>query len=206
MAAGSFGLALSGAVVPGPLLAVVVTQVARRGLWAAWLVVAAHSLCEFWVVLGLRSGVLRALTTGAAVTAISGAGAVALLVLGTLTARVALREMGKEVQAASAGTGIWAPLTGGLAATALNPYWLIWWATVAPAYMVRLQVASAAATAVFYVSHIAGDFAWYIPLAAGLRSGQKRLSGPVYQGALLLSAGFLLALGLWFGVGALGAR
>lgn len=209
-AAGSFGLALSGALVPGPLLAVVVAQVARQGVRAAWLAVAAHSFCELWVVLGLHTGVLKVMTTGHAVTAISGVGAAALLVLGGLTARVAFGNGAGEAHARPGGVGVAAPLTAGLAATALNPYWLVWWATVAPASMVQLRVASAAAVAVFYVAHIAGDFAWYVPVAMGLRAGQRRFSGRLYRGVLLASAAFLVALGVWFGTaalrGALGAR
>ena len=210
MAAGSFALALSGAVVPGPLLAVVVAQVPRQGVRAAWLVVAAHSFCEFLVVLGLWSGVLKVMTAPKAAVAISGAGAVALLVLGALTARLALRGQGPEVPAASGTAGARSALTAGLAATALNPYWLGWWATVAPSYMANARLTSALAVGVFYLAHISGDFAWYVPVAVGLRAGQRRLSAGPYRAVLAVSAAFLVGLGRWFGVeavrGALGVR
>jgi len=203
MAGGSFALALSGAVTPGPLLAVVVAQVARQGVRAAWLAVAAHSFCELWVVLGLHTGVLRAMRTEHALIIISAVGAAALLIMGWLTARAAFRNTALQTSPAEkAATGVSAALTAGLVATALNPYWLVWWATLAPAYMAQFKVTSVLAVGVFYVAHIAGDFAWYVPVAMGVRAGQQRLSGRLYQGLLLASAAFLVALGVRFGVAA----
>ena len=52
----SFLAALSGALMPGPLLTVTIAQTARKGFRAAGLLVLGHALLELFVVGGLVLG------------------------------------------------------------------------------------------------------------------------------------------------------
>ena len=56
LASTSFIVALSGALMPGPLLTVTVGEAARRGFWAGPLIIVGHSLLELALVLLLLVG------------------------------------------------------------------------------------------------------------------------------------------------------
>ncbi len=56
VASTSFIVALSGALMPGPLLTVTVGEAARRGFWAGPLIMVGHSLLELALVLLLLVG------------------------------------------------------------------------------------------------------------------------------------------------------
>ena len=56
LAATSFIVALSGALMPGPLLTVTVGEAARRGFWAGPLIIVGHALLELALVLLLLVG------------------------------------------------------------------------------------------------------------------------------------------------------
>ncbi|MDP2718929.1 MAG: LysE family transporter [Dehalococcoidia bacterium] len=55
----SFVIALSGAMMPGPLLAVTISEVARRGFWAGPLLVLGHAILELSIVAALAFGLSR---------------------------------------------------------------------------------------------------------------------------------------------------
>ena len=72
----SFLTALSGALMPGPLLTVTIAQTARRGMRASVLLVAGHSLLELMLVVGLWFGlghILRIRPVIGTVTVLGGA-------------------------------------------------------------------------------------------------------------------------------------
>ena len=53
---GSFTLALSGVLMPGPLLTVTIAESARRGFWAGPLLMTGHSILELLIVLAIFKG------------------------------------------------------------------------------------------------------------------------------------------------------
>ena len=53
----SFIVALSGALMPGPLLTLTVGEAARRGFWAGPLIIVGHALLELALVLLILAGV-----------------------------------------------------------------------------------------------------------------------------------------------------
>ena len=53
----SFVVALSGALMPGPLLTVTVGEATRRGFWAGPLIILGHGILEMALVLLILAGV-----------------------------------------------------------------------------------------------------------------------------------------------------
>ena len=52
----SFGVGLSGALMPGPVLTVTIAEATRRGFWAGPLIVLGHGIIEFSLFIALVLG------------------------------------------------------------------------------------------------------------------------------------------------------
>jgi len=57
----SFLLALSGALMPGPVLTVTISESSSRGFWAGPLIIVGHGILELCLVIMLWSGILMSL-------------------------------------------------------------------------------------------------------------------------------------------------
>ncbi|MFA5206524.1 MAG: LysE family transporter [Lentisphaeria bacterium] len=200
----AFVLALTGAVAPGPMLALVIGQVLAQGFGAALLVLAGHALVELVLVILLARGLGRWLA-GHQVRAVLGlVGGAVLLWMGAGI----LADAGGAALATAAQSALpWLTLLGAGAGVSLsNPYFTGWWATVGTGQVAALQLKKRADYLVFFTAHELGDAAWYLFVAAVLVLGKGWLTDAVYRlllggcGAviLLLGGAFLfLAIRLW---------
>ncbi|MFQ6041994.1 MAG: LysE family transporter [Candidatus Poribacteria bacterium] len=82
----SFILGLSGAMMPGPVLAVTITETLKRGFMAAVFIVLGHSLLEFFTVILLSLGVGTVLnnTIAVGIIGIVGGGVLLWMTIGIL--------------------------------------------------------------------------------------------------------------------------
>jgi len=55
----AFVIALSGAMMPGPLLSVTISEVARRGFWAGPQLILGHGILELALVAALAAGLSK---------------------------------------------------------------------------------------------------------------------------------------------------
>ena len=90
----------------------------------------------------------------------------------------------------------------GMLTTLSNPFWYVWWVTVAAGYLVQAQAISTLAVVVFYVGHISADFTWDTALAAATSTGQRWLSPRTYRLLIFVTGGFLLYLGATYFINA----
>ncbi len=196
-----FGIAfvtgLSGAMMPGPLLALTIGQVSLQGWMAVPLIMLGHAALELIVVALLIAGLVQALSRRWPRGAIGIVGGGALIYMGVDMAlhasSVALVGPG-EAEILSWGKLILA----GAAISMANPYFVGWWATIGAGGMAQLAPRSAAEYLSFYVGHELSDFGWYGIVGLVLISG-KNLLGPQVYGVLVLACGVaIVVLGGWF--------
>ncbi len=193
----SFMVALSGAMMPGPLLTLTVGEAARRGFWAGPLIIVGHALLEGGLVLLLLAGVgiwlNRPLILG--LVGITGAGFLGWMGLGLLKAsRFSRLEFDTEKQ-----PGL-NPVLAGILMSLANPYWLIWWLTIGLGYVLFAYKYGMGGVVLFFVGHIAADFAWYTLVSAAVGQGRGFLSDKVYRGFLAGCGVFLVGFGGYFGL------
>ena len=193
-------IGFSGALSPGPLLIVDVTESARSGFWAGPVLASGHAAVELAVVLLLARGLSRLAQRPLVTGTIGVAGGVMLAVLGLRTALDAPVLSLSAALAGQTGTPGLGPFWGGAIASLANPYWIMWWATVGSSYMMRALVQGTAGVAAFYVGHIMADYGWYSFVALVVASGRLLLSDAVYQGMLMACGLFLIGLGAYFAV------
>ncbi|MDO8670831.1 MAG: LysE family transporter [Dehalococcoidia bacterium] len=189
---------LSGALMPGPLLTIAISESARKGFRVGPLLVLGHGMIEALVVLGLTVGLSEVLRNGAVSGFIGLLGGSFLLWMGFGLTKAAWRgEVSLETGDTASGQrgGL---VVAGILISISNPYWILWWATVGATYVLWALERGAAGLVSFYTGHILSDLGWYSAVAIVVSRGKSLLSDRVYRGLLLLCGVFLLCLGVYF--------
>jgi threonine/homoserine/homoserine lactone efflux protein len=199
----AFVTALSGALMPGPVLFATVRWSAERGRWVGPLVVLGHAVVELPLMAAIILGLGPLLSRDGFVGAVGLAGGAALAVMGVLMLRAAprLRLPERTVKA-----GEQSPLNGGRivgsgALTSLaSPYFTLWWATVGLNFLAQARPFGVLGYAVFYGGHILADLAWYGAVSESLHHGRRLLSDRKYRLLVGACAALLICFALDFAV------
>ena len=193
----SYIVGFSGAMMPGPLLVVGLSETPRHGWKTGPIISTGHAIAEIFVVIILSMGLI-AVSENSVVTAWIGLiGGVSLIIMGIMmgydiiTARVTYEpSSSKQSNQLLALKGITATLS--------NPYWFVWWATTGLAFLVKSLKFGVAGPVVFYFGHILSDYTWYTFVSVSLWSGKKLMVGNTLRNLILLCAIFLIYLGVTF--------
>jgi threonine/homoserine/homoserine lactone efflux protein len=197
---GSLFIGFSGAVMPGPLLAMTIKESLGRSRMAAiWLSIG-HSMCELLIVGLFVAGVSRLLPVQALIGPVGLIGGLLLLWMAYGAfgqARLSLEPLDPS-EAESGPSPVRGLILGGAAVTVSNPYWLLWWLTVGMGLLISAQLAGVAGIILFYIGHILSDFLWFG--FVGFAVGKRRdfLSGNLYRWIITTCAVLLLCFGLMF--------
>ena len=213
----SFVVALSGAVMPGPLFTYTIAktvQSGRRGFLVGLWVTLGHAALEALLIVGLLAGLSELLHNRVVIWVVGGLGAGLLLYMGVGLLRDVVRRRVPELSPASGahgearsapgGTGLQRlpPAIGGVLVSMSNPYWWIWWATVGSAFMVQYGIGWGTwpLLAAFFLGHEAGDLAWYLTVSCLLHWGKRRISPRFYVGILAACGVFVIAFAVFLAV------
>ena len=193
----SFTVALSGALMPGPLLTVTISESARRGYIAGPLLIVGHSILELALVAAICLGLDVYLKAAPVMGATALFGGSILLYMGIQMIRTAARH---SMQARSEGAAAQCrgPVITGALTSLANPYWTLWWATFGLAYLMRISGKGLPGIAVFFAGHIAADFAWYTMVSFGVSKGAALMGDRTYQTLIRACGVFLVLFGGWF--------
>ncbi len=201
---GSLMVAFTGALMPGPMLTLVITSVAQKGFKTAVFIVIGHSVLELLIVASFYFGVLKYLDNAMAVKIISVAGGAFLIYMAvSIIVSVARKKIKLDLDSKkitqNLGTKGALVITGkGILISLANPYWYVWWMTIGAAFMVKSVQHSYGGVASFYTGHILADFIWYLFVGFLISTGRRFFNQKVYIGILISCSVFLLYLGIRF--------
>ncbi len=195
----SLGVGLSGAMTPGPLLALTMKESMSGSRGAALWLSGGHSLCELVMVGALAAGVTQLVSVDKISGPIGLLGGLILIwmAFGTFRQSAAITSMDQISVLPRRPRSLF---IGGAAVTVSNPYWTVWWLTAGLTLLLMAAKAGPAGIASFYVGHISADFLWFGFVGFVVAWRSHMLSGKVYQRILQGCAAFLLVFGLLFGV------
>jgi len=200
----SFVVGLSGSLMPGPLLALNISEAARRGFWAGPILVLGHAIIELATVVALAWGLGRLLGNGLVAGIIGLLGGMFLIWMGVGLVRGARH---KAVLAANnpGTTGSMSRLVlSGILVSISNPFWVLWWATVGTTYVIWSLQQGMAGISSFYLGHILSDLGWYSLVSIVIATGRKMVGDVWYRGALVICGLALFLLGGYFMVSGIG--
>ncbi|MBM3499288.1 MAG: hypothetical protein FJX74_11530 [Armatimonadetes bacterium] len=199
---GLFGLAfvtgLSGALMPGPVLALVIGAAARHGMSAGIAAILGHAAVEIPVVLMLVLGIGAFVQKPKVLAVIGLVGGLALILAGADMLRSAAAVAAASVSGAPAPVSLLRVALSGAGASLANPYFAIWWATVGAGQIATVGSRSPVAWTTFYAGHVSSDFLWYALVAYAVGRGRNLLGVSGHQALITLCGVALLALGCYF--------
>ncbi len=192
----SFMIALSGALMPGPMLTVTIAGSSKRGFWVGPLVVLGHGILELILVVLVLGGLGPYLTRPSVLGTVGIAGGIVLWWLGAAMVRSAsgLRLPGK----APAGVPSRSSVLHGILASLSNPYWTLWWATIGMGYLASALKFGIPGILFFFAGHILADLLWYSAVSYAVSRGRELIPEHVYQGGIVVCGLFLILFGGWF--------
>ncbi len=193
----SFIVALSGALMPGPMLTVTISQAATRGWIVGPLVVLGHGILELTLVVAIAYGLGQFLAKASVIGAIGVVGGIVLLWMGWSMVRnarkVSLVFEGKK------GTVSLHPVWAGILSSLSNPYWTVWWATIGLSYIAFSMKYGTLGISFFFTGHILADLVWYAFVAALIYFGKRWVGDRGFRAVIALCGILLLIFGAYFG-------
>ena len=191
--------------MPGPLLAVNITESGRCGFRAGPLVVVGHGLVEIALVVAVLSGLGPLLERESFVAVIGLLGGLFLLWMGYSMIRTAPQQvLPQYTNSISNNTNIIRPILAGAGASMSNPYWWLWWATVGLTYMLWSRELGMAAVMLFCVGHILADLLWYSGISALVATGRQWITDGFYHLIMTICGVFLIGLAVYFVISGIG--
>ncbi|HJS68795.1 MAG TPA: LysE family transporter [Nitrososphaera sp.] len=190
-------ISVSGVLAPGPLFFTNLLYGTRQGARAGLKVAYGHTAVELPLIMLLAVG----LFTSAAATQYAGTiglvGGVGIIGFAALQIAGVLRK--KNIQAAPAMASGKSPFVAGIALSALNPFFLVWWFTVGLKLIAdSATFGLAAGIVILFGLHIWMDYAWLAGTAYLASKGSSVIKSKYYPLLLLALAAVLLYYGVYF--------
>jgi threonine/homoserine/homoserine lactone efflux protein len=192
----SFWVGLSGALVPGPMLTVTISDSINKGFRAGPLVVLGHVIVESGLIILLILGLGWLIRSDMATMLIGSVGGLMLTYLGY---RIARSPTPSQIPGDGNPIKKRGSILSGIMTSLSNPYFFIWWATVGWAFMLKgIELAGAAGILGFLVGHWTSDLSWYSLVSFFSSKGRHILPGKRYKILMVICGIFLITLGAYF--------
>jgi threonine/homoserine/homoserine lactone efflux protein len=193
----SFAVGLSGALVPGPMLTVTISDSVKKGFTAGPLVVLGHFLTEIALIILILAGLGWFIGSTKAAFIIGTLGGLVLVFMG-----YSISSSSNQLADISGNEKLpmrYGPILGGVITSISNPYFFIWWATIGCAFMFKgLELAGIFGLICFLVGHWSADLSWYSAVSFFTSKGSKIMTDHHYKIIMRVCGIFLIILGIYF--------
>lgn len=193
----SFGVGLSGALVPGPMLTVTISDSVKKGFISGPMIVLGHILVEIAMMVVILAGLGHIIGSQTAAFIIGMFGGLVLIFMGYNIFRS--EDTLSSIKTAENGIQKYGSFLGGIITSLSNPYFFIWWATVGLAFMFKgLEIAGIFGLLAFSIGHWSADLSWYTIISFFSSRGSKFMSDGTYKIVMMVCGVFLVILGIYF--------
>lgn len=193
--ASSFIIAFSGAMMPGPLLTITISESPRRGFITGPLLIAGHAVLEMVLITALLLGLAPffQMPSVFVVTALTGALILLWMAMNMFRSLPSLNISWEEDKTTNNH-----PVINGILMSVANPYWIIWWATIGLGYILYSWQFGLWGIAFFFAGHILADLSWYSLISAAVSRGRSFLNNRLYRALTAACAVFLVIFACYF--------
>ena len=184
-------LSLSGVMMPGPMFAVTVAK-SYRSPWAGTKVSIGHAIIEVPIILLIYFGFGQFFQHQVVQIILSLIGGAVIIWLGInmFSARKDVVESGKDLKYSAIITGI--------VMSAINPLFLLWWATVGSMLVMKFVAYGTVGLPVLIITHWTCDLVW-LSLVSVMIYRTKALWGmKLQQWIFAVCSLLLIGFGVWY--------
>ena len=186
-----FVISLSGALMPGPVFATVLTK-SCKSPWAGAQASLGHAVIEVPLILLISFGAAAFFDQAAVkfVLGVAGGGMVVWMGIGMFRARKIIASGQKDTP--------YNAFTAGILLSASNPFFILWWATVGALLILKAAEFGAGGLWALILTHWSTDLIWMSIVSAVVYRTHK-LWAPAFQEAVFTGCSLLLVgFGGWF--------
>ncbi len=195
----AFVVGLSGAMMPGPVTAVVAHYSLRRGFVAGPMIVLGHAVLELFIVAFILLGLGRLISADSVAGFFGLGGGLILIWMGYNMLKKALKGgLSLEPSDSSVSEDKSGPFIAGIVTTISNPYWFVWWMTIGAGYVLFASEYGKKGIISFFTGHILSDLAWFSLMAFLFVSGKRFLTDRIYSGVIGVLGVFLVIFAFYF--------
>jgi threonine/homoserine/homoserine lactone efflux protein len=202
-----FVTGLSGALIPGPMLAYVISDTLKKGLLSGPLTVLGHISVELLLIAALVLGLGFTSFFLQFKSLIYVIGGIALIVMSVLGLKEVARvqsgakqdDKAGEVRVRGAKYALNSSILGGILYTAFNPSFIPWWVTIGyPLLLQGFEWFAMAGIVFVSIGHFLSDLTWYSFVSYSFSKSSNFFVGKRYKVTMLILALFVIALGVLF--------
>ncbi len=193
----SFGVGLSGALVPGPMLTVTVSDSVKKGFLTGPLVVLGHFIAEIILIIFILAGFSWLVGSAEVAIIIGTLGGIMLIYMGYTTSKstVDLNDVSDTEKPSSK----YGSVLKGIVTSVSNPYFFIWWATIGLAFLFKgVEIAGLVGLVGFIIGHWSADLGWFSAVSFFSSKGSTVMSKKQYNLIMKICGLFLIVLGAYF--------
>lgn len=199
----SFLAALSGAIVPGPVFALVLSESAKGNKSAGPLIVLGHFMIEAIIILMIFAGFQQLFESEdfRAIVGYVGGVMLALMGLKLILDAMKVKEIRDDPARGSVvkvgKTSAHNLVFSGFLASCSNPHFFLWWLAIGlPVMMSSISTDGVLGFFFFLIGHAAADLSWFSFVGYSIYRGRKILGRKIIRVVLISSAVFLIYLAI----------
>ncbi len=184
-------ISLSGVMMPGPMFAVALAK-SFRSPWAGVQLSLGHAVVEVPIILLIYFGFARFFDNNIVqlVLSILGSGMIIWLGIGMFRARTEIVTKGKDLP--------YSAFTAGIFASGLNPFFLLWWATVGSMLIMLIMDFGIGGLIVFIIVHWLCDLLWLSLVSVVVYKTHSLWGRKLQEWVFIASSMLLVGFGIWF--------
>lgn len=186
-------ISLSGVMMPGPMFAMAVAK-SFRSPWTGPQIAMGHAVIEVPLILVIYFGFARFFQSEIVQLSLSviGGGMIIWLGISMFRARVAVASGGKDLP--------YNAFTAGIITSGLNPFFLLWWATVGSMLLMRFLEYSTSVLMLilFIIVHWLCDLVWLSFLSLVIYKTHTLWGRRLHEGLFVVCSTLLVGFGGWF--------
>jgi threonine/homoserine/homoserine lactone efflux protein len=190
-------LSASGVLTPGPLFFANLAYGTHHDKWSGIKIAYGHTAVELPLIIILAAGLFTFDTAKKYASVVGLIGGIAILAFAGLQIASIIKEKRRHDTSSIAGNK--GPFIVGIALSALNPFFILWWFTVGSKLIVdSAAFGLATGLAILFALHIWMDYAWLASTAYLASKGAFVLKSKYYLTLLLGLTAVLIYYGLSF--------
>lgn len=184
-------ISLSGVMLPGPMFAVTLAK-SFRSPWSGVWISFGHAVIEVPLILLIYFGFAHFFENNIVqlILSIVGGGMVIWLGIGMFRARTEVVTQGKDLP--------YSAFTAGIITSGLNPFFLLWWATIGSLLVMRFIELGAGGLSLFIVVHWICDLFWLSLVAVVVYKTHSLWGRKIQEWVFVASSLLLAGFGIWF--------